>query len=83
MGRIAPNMRADLSFWDKDYAIVATMVGGRFVYDRTEVAAVRASTLHVTERSHRLASLAQRRRRAAVEGRRTSGEHAGCGRLRA
>ncbi len=38
MGRIAPNMRADLSFWDKDYAIVATMVGGRFVYDRTEVA---------------------------------------------
>jgi N-acetylglucosamine-6-phosphate deacetylase len=39
MGRIAPNMRADLSFWDKDYAIVGTMVGGRFVYDRTEVAA--------------------------------------------
>ncbi|MGB8519928.1 MAG: amidohydrolase family protein [Candidatus Tumulicola sp.] len=40
MGRIAPNMRADLSFWDKDYEIVATMVGGRFVYDRTEVAAL-------------------------------------------
>ncbi|MBV8117009.1 MAG: amidohydrolase family protein [Candidatus Eremiobacteraeota bacterium] len=39
MGRIAPRMRADLSFWDKDYGIVGTMVGGRFVYNRTEVAA--------------------------------------------
>ncbi|HVA33862.1 MAG TPA: amidohydrolase family protein [Candidatus Baltobacteraceae bacterium] len=39
MGRIAPGMRADLSFWDKDYQIVGTMVGGRFVYNRTEVAA--------------------------------------------
>jgi N-acetylglucosamine-6-phosphate deacetylase len=39
MGRIALGMRADLSFWDKDYAIVGTMVGGRFVYNRTEVAA--------------------------------------------
>ena len=39
MGRIALGMRADLSFWDKDYAIVGTMVGGHFVYNRTEVAA--------------------------------------------
>lgn len=39
MGRIAPSMRADLSFWDKDYAIVATMVGGRFVFDRTHALA--------------------------------------------
>jgi N-acetylglucosamine-6-phosphate deacetylase len=39
MGRIARGMRADLSFWDKDYAIVGTMVGGRVVYNRTEVAA--------------------------------------------
>jgi N-acetylglucosamine-6-phosphate deacetylase len=39
MGRIALGMRADLSLWDKDYAIVGTMVGGRFVYNRTEVAA--------------------------------------------
>ncbi len=39
MGRIALKMRADLSFWDQDYRIVGTMVGGRFVYNRTEVAA--------------------------------------------
>jgi N-acetylglucosamine-6-phosphate deacetylase len=39
MGRIAPGMRADLSFWDKDYAILGTMVGGRTVYSSTEVAA--------------------------------------------
>jgi N-acetylglucosamine-6-phosphate deacetylase len=39
MGRIAFGMRADLSFWDKEYAIVGTMVGGRFVYNRAEVAA--------------------------------------------
>ena len=39
MGRIAPGMRADLSFWDEDYAIVGTMVGGRSVYNRAEVAA--------------------------------------------
>src|SRR5580700_5574921 len=38
MGRIARGMRADLSFWDKDYEVVATMVGGRFVYNRIEVA---------------------------------------------
>jgi N-acetylglucosamine-6-phosphate deacetylase len=32
MGRIAPGMRADLSFWDADYNIIATMVGGTIVY---------------------------------------------------
>ncbi len=37
MGRIAPGMRADLSFWDKDYQVIGTMVGGRFVYSRLEV----------------------------------------------
>ncbi len=39
MGRIARGMRADLSLWDKDYGIIGTMVGGRFVYNRAEVAA--------------------------------------------
>ena len=38
MGRIARGARADLSFWDKDYRVIATMVGGRFVYNRLEVA---------------------------------------------
>jgi N-acetylglucosamine-6-phosphate deacetylase len=38
MGRIARGMRADLSFWDKEYRVVGTMVGGRFVYNRIEVA---------------------------------------------
>jgi N-acetylglucosamine-6-phosphate deacetylase len=38
MGRIARGMRADISLWDKDYAIIGTMVGGRFVYTRAEVA---------------------------------------------
>ncbi|MDE2480900.1 MAG: amidohydrolase family protein [bacterium] len=32
MGRIAPGMRADLSFWDEDYGIMGTMVGGEIVY---------------------------------------------------
>jgi N-acetylglucosamine-6-phosphate deacetylase len=32
IGRIAPGMRADLSFWDEDYNIVGTMVGGLPVY---------------------------------------------------
>ena len=32
IGRIAPGMRADLSFWDEDYAIAGTMVGGEAVY---------------------------------------------------
>lgn len=38
MGRITRGARADLSFWDNDYQVVATMVGGRFVYNRLEVA---------------------------------------------
>jgi N-acetylglucosamine-6-phosphate deacetylase len=38
MGRIARGARADLSFWDKEYRVVGTMVGGRFVYNRIEVA---------------------------------------------
>lgn len=33
MGRIARGARADLSFWDSDYNVIATMVGGRFVYN--------------------------------------------------
>jgi len=32
IGRIAPGMRADLSFWDKEYNVVGTMVGGVTVY---------------------------------------------------
>jgi N-acetylglucosamine-6-phosphate deacetylase len=39
MGRIARGMRADLSFWDKDYRIVGTMVGGHVVFGRAEIAA--------------------------------------------
>jgi N-acetylglucosamine-6-phosphate deacetylase len=39
MGRIARGARADLSFWDKEYEVTATMVGGRFVYNRIEVPA--------------------------------------------
>jgi N-acetylglucosamine-6-phosphate deacetylase len=38
MGRITRGARADLSFWDKEYDVLATMVGGRFVYNRLEVA---------------------------------------------
>jgi N-acetylglucosamine-6-phosphate deacetylase len=38
MGRIARGARADLSFWDNEYQVVGTMVGGRFVYNRFEVA---------------------------------------------
>lgn len=38
MGRITRGARADVSFWDKDYSVIATMVGGRFVYNRMEVA---------------------------------------------
>ncbi len=38
MGRIARGARADLSFWDKEYRVVGTMVGGRFVYNQIEVA---------------------------------------------
>jgi N-acetylglucosamine-6-phosphate deacetylase len=32
MGRLAPGMRADLSFWDAEYAIAGTMVGGTIVH---------------------------------------------------
>lgn len=39
LGRIARGARADLSFWDKDYRVIATMVAGNFVYNRIEVAA--------------------------------------------
>lgn len=39
MGRIARGMRADLSFWDSEYRVIATMVSGRFVFSRTPVAA--------------------------------------------
>lgn len=39
MGRIARGLRADLSFWDKEYNVIATMVGGEFIYNRVEVAA--------------------------------------------
>lgn len=38
MGRVARGARADLSFWDKEYRVIGTMVGGRFVYNRIEVA---------------------------------------------
>ncbi|HZV77456.1 MAG TPA: amidohydrolase family protein [Candidatus Babeliales bacterium] len=37
MGRIARGARADLSFWNGDYQVIGTMVGGRFVYNRIEV----------------------------------------------
>jgi N-acetylglucosamine-6-phosphate deacetylase len=39
LGRVTRGARADLSFWDREYQVVATMVGGRFVYSRLEVAA--------------------------------------------
>ena len=39
MGRIARGARADLSFWNGEYDVIATMVGGRLVYNRVEVAA--------------------------------------------
>ena len=38
MGRVTRGARADLSFWDREYQVIGTMVGGRFVYNRTEVA---------------------------------------------
>jgi N-acetylglucosamine-6-phosphate deacetylase len=43
MGRIAPGMRADLSFWDEDYTIVGTMVGGHTVYGLHEGTKILAS----------------------------------------
>ncbi|MGH7737841.1 MAG: N-acetylglucosamine-6-phosphate deacetylase [Candidatus Tyrphobacter sp.] len=33
LGRIAPGLRADLSIWDAQHAVVGTMVGGEFVYN--------------------------------------------------
>jgi N-acetylglucosamine-6-phosphate deacetylase len=39
MGRVARGARADLSFWDREYQVIGTMVGGRFVYNRIEVPA--------------------------------------------
>jgi N-acetylglucosamine-6-phosphate deacetylase len=38
MGRVARGTRADLSFWDREHRVIATMVGGCFVYNRIEVA---------------------------------------------
>ncbi|HEY6327310.1 MAG TPA: amidohydrolase family protein [Candidatus Cybelea sp.] len=38
LGRVTRGARADLSFWDRDYQVIATMVGGRFVYNTLEVA---------------------------------------------
>src|SRR5579863_796923 len=38
LGRVARGARADLSFWDRDYNAIGTMVGGRFVYNAFEVA---------------------------------------------
>lgn len=32
MGRIAPGVRADLSFWDETYTVIGTMVGGVTVF---------------------------------------------------
>ncbi|HVR47006.1 MAG TPA: amidohydrolase family protein [Candidatus Binatia bacterium] len=39
LGRVTRGARADLSFWDRDYQVIGTMVGGRFVYNTLEVAA--------------------------------------------
>jgi len=33
MGRIAPGLRADFSFWNDRHEVLATMVGGEMVYD--------------------------------------------------
>jgi N-acetylglucosamine-6-phosphate deacetylase len=38
MGRIARGARADLSFWDDQYRVIGTMVGGCVVYNRLQVA---------------------------------------------
>jgi len=32
MGRVAPGLRADLSFWDEEYNVIGTMVAGQAVY---------------------------------------------------
>ena len=43
MGRIAPGLRADLSFWDEDYQILGTMVGGVSVYGVNAASRILAS----------------------------------------
>ncbi len=43
MGRVAPGMRADLSFWDEDYQIAGTMLGGEFVHGFHEGSTILAS----------------------------------------
>jgi N-acetylglucosamine-6-phosphate deacetylase len=40
LGRIVRGARADLSFWDKEYRVIATMVGGRFVYNSSDAYSV-------------------------------------------
>ncbi len=32
LGRIAPGLRADLSFWDEEFTVIGTMVGGHTVF---------------------------------------------------
>lgn len=32
IGRIAPGLRADLGFWDSDFNVIGTMVGGHTVF---------------------------------------------------
>jgi N-acetylgalactosamine-6-phosphate deacetylase len=32
MGRIAPGLRADLSFWNQEHMVIGTMVGGHVVF---------------------------------------------------
>jgi N-acetylglucosamine-6-phosphate deacetylase len=44
LGRIAPGLRADLSFWNEDFQVVATMVGGSMVYDTINAPAHAAAT---------------------------------------
>ncbi|MDQ2871930.1 MAG: amidohydrolase family protein, partial [Candidatus Eremiobacteraeota bacterium] len=44
LGRIGRGLRADLSFWDNEYRVIGTMVGGKMVYgDCLSRAAAQAS----------------------------------------
>jgi N-acetylglucosamine-6-phosphate deacetylase len=43
LGRVAPGMRADLSFWNEAYMPVGTMVSGTFVFGALNAPAARAS----------------------------------------
>ncbi len=43
IGRIAPGLRADLSFWDADYAIAGTMGGGTMVFGQQSGTTILAS----------------------------------------